>query len=179
MKYYNNAIFRIACVGDIMPGGILHNKESKFIDSDVSNYLLHADIRVGTLECAIGDEMAFDPEKMSRKQDIVYSPNADLKRLKEINIDVVSIANNHIYDLGYEGLKNTIKQLEYLNIKHCGAGANLEEASRPAVVNLYGKSLAFIGFCDYRDETVGYVPFAEINKPGICLLYTSPSPRDS
>lgn len=171
MKSCNNAVFSIACVGDIMPGGVLHNKESKFIDSDVLNYLLHTDVRVGTLECAIGDGLAFDPEKMSRKQDIVYSPNSDLERLKEIHIDVVSIANNHIYDLGYEGLKNTIKQLDALNIKHCGAGMNLEEASQPAVVNLYGQSLAFIGFCDYRDGTVGYVPFAEADKPGINPLY--------
>ena len=61
-------MIRIACVGDIMPGGILHNKDVEFIDKEVEDYLSLADVRVGTLECAVGDKPTFDPEKMCRKQ---------------------------------------------------------------------------------------------------------------
>lgn len=172
MQMEDNDI-RIACVGDIMPGGILHGKNQQFVNADVISYLSTADIRIATLETAIGENLNFDPEKMSRKKDIVYVPNSDLKRLKTLNINLVSIANNHIYDLGLEGLKNTMHQLDILGIKYCGAGINLEEASKPAIINVKGKSVAFISFCDFRDDTVGYVPIAEEAKPGINPLYDS------
>ena len=66
--------------------------------------------------------------------------------LKKLNVIGVSLANNHIYDLGHDGLINTIKQLDGLNILHCGAGANLEDASKPAVVEINGKKYAFLAF---------------------------------
>ena len=117
-----------------MPAGVHHGKKDNYIKSDVLEFLKSFDIRVATLECAIGDKPSFDPEKMVRKQDIVYAPTSDLYRVKEMGIDVVSLANNHAFDLGEEGLINTCKQLDKLGIKYCGAGLNSEEASRPAVV---------------------------------------------
>lgn len=166
-------MIRIACVGDIMPGGVLHGKNTDYIDKEVLLFLQSFDLRVGTLECAIGDGLTFDPEKMKRKKDIVYAPNSDLKRVKELGLDLVSLANNHIYDLGFEGLTNTLEKLKKLDIKFCGAGKNLSEASTPVVFNLQGKSIAFVAFCDWRDETVGYVPFATETSPGINPMFES------
>lgn len=170
MENKNNKI-SIICLGDIMPGGIMHGKDKDFLNEEVLSYLNNADIRVANLECAIGDIPHFDPEKMHKKKDIVYAPNSNLKKLKEMNINIVSLANNHIYDLGIEGLKNTIKQLDSLGIKHCGAGKNIEEASQPAVIEISGKTIAFIAFCDYKDKTVGYVPIAKNNIPGVNPLH--------
>lgn len=164
-------MIRIACVGDIMPGGVLHGKNADYVDKEVLLFLQSFDLRIGTLECAIGDIPTFDPEKMKRKKDIVYAPNSDLKRVKELGLDLVSLANNHIYDLGFEGLINTQEQLKKINIKFCGAGRNLSEASAPVVFNLKGKSIAFVAFCDWRDETVGYVPFATETSPGINPMF--------
>ena len=160
-------MIKIACVGDVMPAGVHHGKKDNYIKSDVLEFLKSFDIRVATLECAIGDKPSFDPEKMVRKQDIVYAPTSDLYRVKEMGIDVVSLANNHAFDLGEEGLINTCKQLDKLGIKYCGAGLNSEEASRPAVVTFAGVSIAFLAFCDWRMDTVGYVPFATENKAGM------------
>ena len=91
--------------------------------------------------------------------------------LKELGINVTALANNHIYDLGHEGLVNTIEKLDELNILHCGAGINIAEASKPAVIKLGGKTYAFLSFCCYREETVGYVPFATETKSGVNPLY--------
>lgn len=161
----------IAFVGDVMPGGVLNKTNRRFIKDDLLAFLQTHDLRVATLECAIGDSFAFDPEKMCRKQDIVYAETDDLKRVVELGINIVSLANNHVYDLGHDGLVNTIQQLDALGILHCGAGRNIEEASRPAVIEVGGKTFAFLGFCDYRDETVGYVPFATNEGSGVNPLY--------
>lgn len=156
----------IAFVGDIMPGGILHGKSSG-ISNDIKRYLDSFNLRVGTLECAIGNEPNFDPIKMNLKQDVIYAPNCDLDKLKEININLVSLANNHAFDLGLEGLINTMNQLESVGIVHIGAGRNISEASKPAVFTINGIKIGFIALCDFRDETVGYVPIATATSPGM------------
>lgn len=162
---------RIAAVGDIMPGGVLHGREGSFISESVLSVLRQADIRVGTLETAVGNEPSFYNEKMIRKADVIYVKDDDLKRLLELDINVVSLANNHFFDLGPEGAIHAIELLDSMGIKHCGAGRNLEEASRPVVFEKDGKSIAFLAFCDWRDETVGWCPFATETDPGVNPMY--------
>lgn len=145
---------KIAFVGDFFPGGVLVNQE-KICDDKVLEVLMSADIRVATLECALGpgekDGYSFDEEKMARPdwRNIIWAPDECVNRLKELHIDVVTIANNHIFDLGEKGLMNTIRLLDENGIKHCGAGANQEESSKPAVVEIKGKKIAFLGYMPY------------------------------
>jgi len=44
------------------------------------------------------------------------------------NIDVCSLANNHVLDWGYAGLKETLETLRKAKIKGVGAGMNVNEA---------------------------------------------------
>lgn len=162
---------RIAAVGDIMPGGVLHGRKGSFVSEGVLSVLRQADIRVGTLETAVGNEPSFYEEKMARKADVIYVKDEDLKRLLDLDINLVSLANNHFFDLGPDGAIHAIELLDSLGIKHCGAGRNLEEASRPVVFEKDGKSVAFLAFCDWRDETVGWCPFATENSPGVNPMY--------
>lgn len=162
---------RIACMGDTMPGGILHYESGDaFCSQKLLDKLATADIRVATLETAIGDTPDFDAEKMKRDKDVIYCPTANLSRLAHLGINVVSLANNHAWDLGLSGIEHTMRQLDRLGIKYCGAGKNLEEARNPAVVTLNGKSVAFIAFCDNKPGTCGYIPEASDSTPGINVM---------
>ena len=100
-------MIKIIGVGDIMPGGLLHGSKSPFISDKVMAYLALGDIRVGTLECAIGNSPDFIEEKMNKYGDVIYAPDEDLKRLKEMNINLVSLANNHFFDLKASGAFHT------------------------------------------------------------------------
>ena len=132
--------------GDIMPGGVLEYQES-YVSQDVLEYLAKFDYRIGTLECALGnDEMKFDTEKMSDTCAIIYAKNSSIFRVKQLGINAVSLANNHVMDLGKEGLFNTIQILDDNGILHFGAGRNVDEAKRPIVIKTAdGKSVAIIG----------------------------------
>jgi len=162
---------RIAAVGDIMPGGVWNGRQGEFVSEEVLSLLQRADIRVGTLETAIGNEPAFYEEKMSRSADVIYAKDEDMKRLKDLDINLVSLANNHFFDLGPEGAEHTIALLDGLGIQHCGAGRNLKEAGKPVVFEKDGNALAFLAFCDWRNETVGWCPFATEDKPGVNPMY--------
>lgn len=152
--------------GDVMPGGVLpYQKE--YISKDVLEYMKSFDLRIGTLEAAIGTDLEYDQVKMKGRQNIVYARNEDFFRVVEMGFNVVSLANNHVFDLGVEGLRNTIKILDENGIKHCGAGENIEEASKPAVIEYKGKSIAILAYCMYGNAYLGYVELADNNKPGI------------
>lgn len=93
--------------GDIMPGGVLPYQD-KYITSELLGFMHGFDFRIGTLEAAIGTNLRYDPVKMAGRQNIVYARDEDFFRVKEMGFDVVSLANNHIWDLGEAGLRNTI-----------------------------------------------------------------------
>lgn len=158
-------MINIKVVGDIMPGGILNKKHIKFLSNNVADFLKTADIRIGTLECGIGNEPSFCPIKRSKGSSaFVYAEDKDLERLRIMNINAVSLANNHFFDLGEIGTKHTINLLKKYGIQYFGAGINLEEAQKPAVFNISGKTIAFYGFCDTK---LKHCQFATVNTPGI------------
>lgn len=156
---------KIIAVGDIMPGGILAGVNSGYVSQEVLKVLQDADIRVGTLETAIGNEPNFNEEKMKRKGDVIYAKDEDLNKLRQLSFDIVSLANNHFFDLGLDGARHTIQMLDELGIKHIGAGNNIQEASAPVVKEVGNKKIAFLAFCDWQNT--GWCPFASDTDPGV------------
>lgn len=61
-------------------------------------------------------------------------------------VDVVSLANNHLMDYGEEGLLDTLATLDAAGIAYFGAGRNLAEARKPAIVERDGIRIAFLGY---------------------------------
>lgn len=61
-------------------------------------------------------------------------------------IDVASLASNHTRDWGPEALVDTLELFEKMGIATIGAGKNDEEARRPAVFDIGGVSVAFLGY---------------------------------
>lgn len=157
---------RVIFCGDVMPGGVLPYQQH-YISDEVLQYMKSFDIRIGTLEAAIGTGIPYDQTKMNGRQNIVYARNEDFYRVVEMGFDVVSLANNHVFDLGEEGLRNTIDILKKNNIKYCGAGLNDEEASMPAIIESDGKSVAVLAYCMYGNVYLGYVELAGKDKSGV------------
>ena len=152
-----------------MPGGVLPYQKD-YISLELLEYLSKFDCRIGTLECAMGDGLRYDEEKMMGKMNIIYSPTKEIVRLKEMGINVVSLANNHTFDLGSEGLESTIQLLDKEGITWCGAGRNQEEARCPAVIEVNGKKVAFLATCQYGTVYIGHVKKPSQTDAGINLL---------
>ena len=155
---------RLFFCGDIMPGGVLPYQD-KYIAPELMDYMKGFDFRIGTLEAAIGTSLSYDPVKMAGRQNIIYARNEDFIRVKEMGFDVVSLANNHVWDLGEEGLKNTIDIINKANIKYLGAGMDGDAASKPVVLNKDGIRVAIFAYC-LGPRYLGYVEFAGKDKAG-------------
>lgn len=69
-----------------------------------------------------------------------------IKTLLDGGVDIVTIANNHLYDYSAAGLFDTINYLDSANIKHVGAGADINRARRPVIFNVNDIRMAFLGY---------------------------------
>src|SRR5207244_649854 len=87
--------------------------------------------------------------------------------------DAVGLANNHTMNYGPEGLLQTIELLDEAGIKHCGGGAKLEEAHRPAVVEWQGTRVAFLSYTSVF--TPGFE--AAANRAGLAAVRVQSSYR--
>lgn len=101
-----------------------------------------------------------------------YAFRADPSRvniLKEMGVDIVSLANNHTYDYGKESILDTFATLEDAGILYYGAGRNLEEAMKPVYFEIQGKKIAYVAAS--RAEKYKMTPQATENEPGILRCY--------
>ena len=67
-----------------------------------------------------------------------------VKALNEMGVDIVSVANNHIYDYGEISLLDTLDTLQQDGIPYAGAGRNLEEAAAPVYFISGGMKIGFL-----------------------------------
>ena len=89
--------------------------------------------------------------------------------LEELGVDVVGLANNHVYDYGKQALLDTFATLEEAGIPYVGAGHNLEEAMEPYYTEIDGKTIAIVAAS--RAEKNKMTPQATETEPGILRCY--------
>lgn len=58
-----------------------------------------------------------------------------INSIKKINVNLFTLANNHIYDQGNAGIENTQKILDDNSISYVGVGKNIEEAKKPFFID--------------------------------------------
>ncbi|MFB3887747.1 MAG: CapA family protein, partial [Thermodesulfobacteriota bacterium] len=124
------------------------------------------DLRIINLETSITQS-----EDYWKGKEIHYRMHPqNIDAITVAKIDVCSLANNHILDWGYPGLKETLETLGKAAIRNVGAGMNLREAELPVVMEVQGKGeVILFGF---GSPTSG-VPLnwvASEKRPGINLL---------
>jgi len=69
-----------------------------------------------------------------------------LPALKKAGINIVTIANNHIYDHGRKGLKETLKVLKSTGTMFVGAGLNREQASKGIIISKKDLKIGILGY---------------------------------
>ena len=89
--------------------------------------------------------------------------------LQEMGVDVVQLANNHVYDYGKQALLDTFTTLENAEIDYFGAGKNINEAMAPIYYEFDGKKVALVGAS--RAEKFKMTPQATETEPGILRCY--------
>lgn len=92
-----------------------------------------------------------------------------VENLKKLGVDIVGLANNHVYDYGKDAFLDTLDTLENACIPYVGAGRNLDAAKSPVYMEACGKTVAFVAAS--RAEKYKLTPQATDTEPGILRCY--------
>lgn len=127
----------LAVVGDFWVNRPLPRDEPGL--ETVLDRLRAADLSVCVLEMPLSRRGA-PAEKIVRMR---ASPER-VEDLHHLGVDCVTIANNHMLDYGPDALLDTLEVLRSEGIPYVGAGRDIEEASRPMVLETGGIRVAFL-----------------------------------
>ena len=106
------------------------------------------------------------------KQYTFRLPPSRVNLLKEMGIDVVTLANNHILDFGTDPLIDSGTTLDVAGIDYVGAGENLERAKKLLLRRVNGTTIGYLGASRvYMDASWA----ATAGRPGVFSTY---DPRD-
>lgn len=110
------------------------------ISQDLLTEMINADITMINNEFAFSNRGTAIPNKS-------YTFRAKPSRvdiLKEMGVDIVSLANNHALDFGIDALLDTFDTLEEAGIDYVGAGDTLERAKAAVYYTINDKTIAFL-----------------------------------
>ncbi|UCE47908.1 MAG: CapA family protein, partial [Phycisphaerales bacterium] len=96
--------------------------------------------------------------------------------LTTAKIDFCSLGNNHILDWGYSGLTETLETLKKLNISSAGAGQNLQEAEKPALMEVEGKGRVVAFSYGLQSSGIPHGWAGSKDRPGVNLLKSLSDP---
>lgn len=162
---------KIIIAGDFCPhervAQLIATNRYDTVLSDVKPLIEGADYSLVNMECPvvfsssakaidkIGPNLRCDPNSMSL--------------IKNTGFSCVTLANNHILDYGYDGVKNTLTVCVELGLDSVGAGLDIQEASRVLYKNIGHRRIGFINCCEYEfsiatEKTAGANPISSIHQ---------------
>lgn len=108
-------------------------------------------------------------EPMNGKKYTFRAEPSSADILKELGVDLVNLANNHVYDYGETAFLDMLHILNEEGIPYVGAGADAEEAERVFYTELDGKTVAVVAAT--RAEKYKLTPEATTDHPGVFRCY--------
>ncbi len=132
--------------GDVFMSDYILNKYSKegidgILSKELQEEYANADIAM------VNQEFPFSNrgKPMKDKQFTFRIDPKWVKIFSDMQVDIVTLANNHTLDYGLEALQDTFTTLDTANIQYVGAGNNIEEAKDTKYFEVDDKTIAVLG----------------------------------
>jgi hypothetical protein len=149
----------IAAVGDV----IVIRPEPESMFRSTGEVLRTADITFGNCEAPYSEPQ---PRNPIARGALLGTPASVPALAGAGGFNVMSFANNHHLDYGYPAFARTLELLHENGIATCGAGADIEEARKPAIVESHGVKVGFLAY-----NSIALLGFeAGPDKPGAATL---------
>jgi len=149
-----------ACLGVIALTGPAWAQSQSFSITLAGQSMIRTDVRahapaaVPTIASLLKGDVVFtnfestvlDVKKgQSLKDGRFLSPPEALESLKTFGFNLVSLSNNHSFDLKVPGIENTLETVKRLNLSHAGIGRTVQEAVAPGYLKTPKGTVALIG----------------------------------
>ncbi len=114
---------------------------------DLLPVLRDADLRIANLECPLCSGTG----AACKSGSVFKGRPAHVRGLTAVPFQAVTLANNHVFDYGPEGYRETRDLLRVHGLLAAGAGMNAEEAWKPLILHHSGVALAILAFSEGED----------------------------
>jgi poly-gamma-glutamate synthesis protein (capsule biosynthesis protein) len=149
----NNPV-KISFLGDIS----LNNNYARFVQEGISPFskiipfLSDSQFVTGNLEAVVRNNQS----ENSGKKTTLFIEEKSLELLKDLKLNLLTLANNHIYDQLFDGFNKTTNFLDNNNIKYTGANKGLLKQENYLIQNIQNKKIAFLNYV--HTDTNPYLP---------------------
>jgi poly-gamma-glutamate synthesis protein (capsule biosynthesis protein) len=138
----------LGAVGDVLmhdavkQSARLHGAQGGYawLWAPIADLLAAPDVTFANLETPIAPDSARDVRAF-----MFDAPPVAAEALRAAGVDVVSVANNHVFDQGRPGFEETLRRVEAAGLRSVGAGPP-GHAAGPVEVEAGGLRLAFLGY---------------------------------
>lgn len=120
-----------------------------------------ADLAFLNLECVLSDSGAQEAKKRWR----IRARSDYASALRDIGVDLVSLANNHILDFGQQGLESTLATVLEHDVQHVGVVWDADMNQDPTVAEVGGQTFGFLGYTDVEKWKVPKGGLANVKWP--------------
>jgi len=153
-------------LGDLSPtlstNPLFEKHDIQTLFSDTLPLFEGNDINFVNMECVLTD-----CEKPIKKFGPPIKTTAETaKVMKSLNFDYCTVCNNHFFDFGIQGVKDSFKVLDETGITYTGFGENYEDSRKNLVIEKNGEKICFITVCEHEysyalDDRMGCRPYDE------------------
>lgn len=144
----------------------LFNKKDieRLFGEKLLDVILSADFRIFNLETPLCDKET----PIDKSGPTLITPHSVSGCFEKLNVNLFSLANNHILDQGKEGIKSTRETLDSLNIPYVGIGDNLNNAHEPFIFEIEGIKYGVYSCAEHEfsiasETTSGANPYDPLN----------------
>lgn len=166
----------IVFAGDVCPIGKV---QDAFVDGkayeifhDLLEEIAGADLSVVNLECPLVSQQT----PITKAGLILSASSRCIQGFVAAQWNVLNLANNHSFDHGADGLRDTIQAIKGAGLNVIGAGSNLKEAQTPLITEINGKRIVIYSMAEHEysiadEKTPGSNPLDLINFVNAIRLY--------
>lgn len=156
---------KITICGDTCPTSgsesLFANGDVAALFGDVTDIFKQSDRVIVNLECALSDGVVSPIKKMGP---CLKSSVKSAKTLADAGVTDCSLSNNHIFDYGTQGIRDTIKALNENGLFWTGVGENEKDSRRNHMIKIKDKKIAVIAVCEHEytyalDDRMGARPY--------------------
>src|ERR1700674_5655258 len=104
--------------------------------------LLQGDVVFTNFEATVAEKG--QPNETAPREGNSLAPPEAMDALKDMGFNLLSLANNHSFDLKVPGVQNTIQEANRRSLAHAGTGNTLEQAAAPAYLRTPKGTVALV-----------------------------------
>lgn len=142
---------KILIAGDFCPrervAEIFEREDYSNVLSEIRELTSNVDYSIVNFECPV---VTCSSNPIEKQGPNLKCTSNGVAAIKYAGFDCVTLANNHFYDFGESGVKETLITLDRFNISHVGGGMNIQEASQILYKEISGKKIAIINCCEHE-----------------------------